>query len=147
MGNLISKTGQKTLIGALEMHLQAFMFEAVTTTWSKLILMDAPGIVAPVVLTGRYRSNWVIGVGAPNTATPSSGGSPGAPSAPPGPPVLPALNIGEVVYLTNSLPYAGRLEAGHSKKAPQGVVGPVVADLSTDLDGIVALINAGNLHP
>lgn len=32
------------------------------------------------------------------------------------------LPVGDVVYLTNSLPYAQRLEHGWSKQAPRGMV-------------------------
>jgi hypothetical protein len=130
MANYIGKAGQQQIIDTLTKRLTQYLFEVTVTAWSKLVLMDSPGINAPVVLTGRYRSNWVIGVGTPNVSTPGKGGTPQAPSMPPTmPPSLPALQLGQVVYLTNSVPYARRLEHGWSAKAPSGVVGPVVADL------------------
>jgi hypothetical protein len=105
--------------------------------------MDSPGILAPVVRTGRYRSNWALGVGSPNLSQPGQAGTPGAPTpAPTTPPHLPAMDLGQIVYLTNSLPYSQAIEAGKSPKAPQGVVGPVVADLGTSIGPIVQAIQA-----
>lgn len=148
MAYFISKTGQKTMGDALEHTLHQFMFEAVTTAWSLLVLMDSPGILAPVVLTGRYRSNWALGIGSPVLTQPGTAGSPGAPSGlPVAPPALPALQLGQSVYLTNTLPYSGRIEAGHSPKAPSGVVGPVVADLVQRLGPIAQALHAGTPVP
>lgn len=70
--------------------------------------------------TGRARASWAIGVGQINTAV--------APDTVKGQPVaaaepsVPAVTIGDVVYLTNALPYARRLEYGWSKQAPNGMV-------------------------
>lgn len=143
MAEVRGPQGRTHILQTLETRLRQLQFEVVTIAWSKLVLMDSPGITAPVVLTGRYRSNWVIGVGSPNTSTPGSGGTPGAPSAAPSAPSFPAMQLGQTVYITNSLPYSGRIERGHSRKAPQGVVGPVVRDLQQDLGGIVEQIASG----
>lgn len=140
MATLHGPSGRQQILTTLEQRLKHLQFEVVVTAWSKLVLMDSPGILAPVVLTGRYRSNWTIGVGAPNPTNPSTpgrGGTPGAPSSPPSQPALPAMTLGQTVYLTNSLPYSGRIERGHSRKAPAGVVGPVVRELQQDVGQIV----------
>lgn len=78
-------------------------------------------ITGSAVDTGRFRANWVPGINAVNpTASnapdPSGAGALGAiTSAIPKP--------GGVFYITNSLPYARRLEyEGWSKQMPAGVV-------------------------
>lgn len=143
MAEVRGPQGRNHILQTLETRLRHLQFEVVTTAWSKLVLMDSPGILAPVVLTGRYRSNWVIGVGAPTTSTPGAGGSRQAPSAAPAAPSLPAMQLGQTVYITNSLPYSGRIERGHSRKAPAGVVGPVVRELQQELGAIVQEIASG----
>lgn len=137
MAEVRGPQGRQQILQTLETRLKQLQFETVVTAWSKLVLMTAPGIVAPVVLTGRYRSNWTIGVGAPNTSTHTVSGRPGAPASPPSQPAVPGLQLGQTTYITNSLPYSGRIEAGHSAKAPAGVVGPVVAALKQELGEIV----------
>ena len=143
MTELRGPQGRQQILTTLETRLKQLQFETVVTAWSKLVLMDSPGILAPVVLIGQYRSNWMIGVGAPNTSTRQVSGRPGAPVAPPSQPALPAMTLGQTVYITNSLPYSGRIEAGHSRKAPAGVVGPVVRDLQQEMGAIVQEIARG----
>lgn len=69
--------------------------------------------------TGRFRANWNVSQGAPSfTTTPSTSQS--------------RVNqevgkaarfpAGGIVYLSNGLPYARRLEFGWSKQAPSGMV-------------------------
>lgn len=76
------------------------------------------------VATGRFKSNWRISVGAIDTSTDAS--------------INYAANTGKLqqavlgwdaksaIYLTNSLPYARRLEEGWSQQAPAGMVGLTV---------------------
>lgn len=72
------------------------------------------------VLTGRFRASWSIGVGQLNpTVAPESGGGQPVVSAHPS---IPAVTIGQTVYLSNSLPYARPLEYGWSTQAPAGMV-------------------------
>jgi hypothetical protein len=69
--------------------------------------------------TGRFRANWVVSQAAPvYTATDSTNASNGATEA------RKALGIaaGGVVYISNGLPYARRLEYGYSKQAPYGMI-------------------------
>jgi hypothetical protein len=78
---------------------------------------------------GRFRANWQYGLSAPVLATnekvdPSGGatiqGIVGKVGSEP---------AGEVHYITNSLPYANRIERGWSyRQAPQGVVGLTVLE-------------------
>lgn len=72
--------------------------------------------------TGRFRGNWQVSVGAPamgtlNTTDKSGGTAIGRITG-----AATTLGLGQTIYLTNNLPYAVRLEYGHSKQAPAGMV-------------------------
>lgn len=76
-------------------------------------------IVRSPFKTGRFRSNWNYQAGAPNIATTDEttlrvvndiGAIPGPATA-------------FVHYISNSLPYASKIERGWSQQAPSGVVG------------------------
>lgn len=78
---------------------------------------------------GRFRANWQLGVGSVDVATTmatdrspknrETGGTTtrGIVAS------IPAQAAGKVYYLSNSLPYAQRIENGWSRQAPSGVVG------------------------
>lgn len=68
--------------------------------------------------TGRFKANWNVGT-TPNVSfTASTNASRGLSEA------QKAIGIpaGGVVYLSNGLPYARRLEYGYSRQAPAGMV-------------------------
>lgn len=75
--------------------------------------------LAPVD-TGRYRAAWNIGIERPDTSVPPPSARVQTGSAPFA--ALRKLKPFPVVYITNSLPYAKRLEDGHSGQAPTGVL-------------------------
>lgn len=96
--------------------------ERVEDVHRELVIQVADALVTgSVVDTGRFRGNWVPGINAVNTDA----------SRPPdktGQATLGAIisaipKPGGVFYITNSLPYARRLEyEGWSKQMPAGVV-------------------------
>jgi hypothetical protein len=69
--------------------------------------------------TGRFRANWNVSFGAPDyTTTLSTAEGRGLSEAD----KALRLPVGGVVYLSNGLPYARRLEHGWSRQAPTGMV-------------------------
>jgi Bacteriophage HK97-gp10, putative tail-component len=76
-------------------------------------------ILSSPVDTGRFRANWNVSYQALDTATTESTSAGRAQIE-----VNKALTlpVGGVVYLTNGLPYARRLEYGYSSQAPAGMV-------------------------
>lgn len=71
---------------------------------------------------GRFKNNWQVGVGVLNDDTsrePSAqgGGALGAFDA-----AIRTWKPGQTIWMTNSMPYAKKLEYGHSKQAPGGMV-------------------------
>ncbi len=69
--------------------------------------------------TGRFKANWNVQYGAPDySTTASTAASRGTAQAQ----KALTLPVGGVVYLSNGLPYARRLEYGWSQQAPSGMV-------------------------
>lgn len=81
-----------------------------------------PNLAPPGYVGGRFRANWQVTVNLPakdeinSTSIPSFG--------------LPQIPAFAVVYLTNNVPYAERLEMGWSSQAPAGVVSVSIAELT-----------------
>ena len=73
--------------------------------------------------TGRFRGNNIVSVGAPVLAGTLNLDPSGAATIQAGARALTGLEPFTVVYIQNNLPYAERLEDGHSKQAPGGVYG------------------------
>jgi hypothetical protein len=72
--------------------------------------------------TGRARSNWAADEGAPGQHLHEfPDAKPGSVPAPATPDVS-GISGTKPVYIINNLPYIKRLEEGHSKQAPAGMV-------------------------
>lgn len=83
--------------------------------------------------TGRFRANWNVSQGSPNTSavlegpvSPSHADAELARAA--------ALPAGGITYLANGLPYAEVLENGSSKQAPNGMVRVSVVEFERFVD-------------
>lgn len=88
--------------------------------------------------TGRFRGNWMLGVGSVNTTmlpdiTDQDGGDTIEKIAS----GLDRVHAGGVFYITNSLPYAIPLEYGHSDQAPNGMVRLTVREYRTYIENAV----------
>lgn len=78
--------------------------------------------------TGRFRANWTVGtagIGKTTTATDKSGSA----TISTGTAKIMQVRLGQSIWLSNSLPYARRLEYGWSRtKAPNGMVRVTIAE-------------------
>ena len=100
--------------------------------------------------TGRARANWNAGIGEVDASTgrePANkrkgvrdGGAVAAAT-----PTLRGSKVGDVIYLTNSMPYIGALEDGSSKQAGSGMVAATVANLSEFTANILTQIGGGSV--
>lgn len=104
-------------------------------------VLAAQGVVqmSPVD-TGRFRGNWQLGIGSVNADTSS-------PVDPGGAQVLGRIqaqvaqaSAGDVLWVSNSLPYAQRLEMGWSKQAPSGMVRVTMADLPARIEAYASTL-------
>jgi hypothetical protein len=69
--------------------------------------------------TGRLRGNWNTNIGLPNLKTNNKKSNSAKARATK---ALSSSQLEDVIYFTNNLPYAGAIEMGHSKQAPQGMM-------------------------
>ncbi|KPY33178.1 hypothetical protein [Pseudomonas syringae] len=76
---------------------------------------------------GRFRGNWMFGIGAPDGTTTEEIDPSGSKSTARIVNGVLEFRAGDVAYITNSLPYAIPLEFGHSTQAPGGMVRITVA--------------------
>ena len=72
--------------------------------------------------TGRFKSNWMTGIGAMDTSTTTAADPSGQPSRTKLQAQVAGWKPGQTIWITNNLPYAYRLEHGYSKQAPGGMV-------------------------
>lgn len=72
--------------------------------------------------TGRFKNNWQTGIGGIDSSTSASPDASGAPARTKLAASIDAWIPGRSIWITNSLPYAYRLETGWSKQAPSGMV-------------------------
>jgi hypothetical protein len=89
--------------------------------------------------TGRARANWQPSLGTPTTGTIEFADKDGSATIANMQSVLLSLNVGDVIFLTNNLPYIRRLEeggygdgpktvGGFSRQAPAGMVALTVQE-------------------
>lgn len=71
---------------------------------------------------GKFRANWQLGIGAINNVTTNAIDPDGGATFDRITNDIPSNAGGKVYFITNSLPYAIRLENGHSTQAPLGMV-------------------------
>lgn len=103
------------------------------------------------VKTGRFRGNWFYSLDSADRSTTSElvadaaaiyqGGAAAAFSTTINKlGAMPTAAAGHVHRLQNNLPYAWPLEYGHSKQAPNGMVGLTVAEFAGIVDGAVSKV-------
>ncbi|EKT4568459.1 HK97 gp10 family phage protein [Pseudomonas putida] len=92
---------------------------------ARIIAMALLGeiVLRSPVDTGRFRGNTVVSIGSPVFSNSDTVDKTGSSTIAAGQAVLTGLKPYTVIYIQNNLPYAEKLENGHSKQAPNGVFG------------------------
>ena len=101
------------------------------------LAVDQAVVLASPVDTGRFRSNWRVGLGAPvegeiephapgQDGSTASANTQGALDHAQG--EISKRQPGQTIWISNPLPYGPRLNAGHSAQAPAGFVETAVRD-------------------
>jgi len=85
--------------------------------------------------TGQFRANWLLSVDTPDLSVQEGPGGALAAKSSTAIASYAAVQGFPVIWLQNNLPYAGRLEDGYSKQAPNGMVALTVAELSAKYGG------------
>ena len=93
-------------------------------------------ILRSAVDSGHFRGNWAISTGSPATGILDQYYPKGQEQAAidAGVQVIEALRGGRVTFMTNNLPYAVKLEYGHSDQQPQGTVRRTAAQFQQVVD-------------
>jgi hypothetical protein len=99
---------------------------------TKKIAME---ILSRVVLkspvdTGRFRGNWTVSLNTPDLGITDGVDPSGGATIARGSSVITGMREPRVIYVSNNLPYAQRLEEGSSKQAPAGMVAVTLAELA-----------------
>lgn len=81
--------------------------------------------------TGRFRANWNVSFGSPDLAVTDDRDKPGERTIAEGRSKIESMRSSTVIWISNNLPYANRLENGWSKQAPAGMVALTFAELAT----------------
>lgn len=102
-------------------------------------LNNGMDIKAPPGYTGgRFRANWLVSVGSLNNSTIDAVDAEGNATIEAGAAVVAAVKAGQDIFITNSLPYAHRLEwESWSKQAPAGMVRVTILELQQIVDEAV----------
>lgn len=112
------------------------------------LAIDAAVVLATPVDTGRARSNWQVSLNAPpgNTLpaySPGAGGNTGSANAQAalqqGADTVARSRPGDSIWITNNLPYIGRLNNGHSAQAPAGFVQKAITVGANAIKGFAIL--------
>lgn len=111
------------------------------TEWAKQTTADIETVVRKTAIdmfgriimrspvdTGRFRNNWYVSIGGPSSRTTENVDPSGSNAMARVAEAAARYKLGDTIYMTNSLPYAWRLETGWSKQAPAGMVGITVAE-------------------
>lgn len=92
----------------------------------KKVTMKSP------VDTGRFRANWMVGIGGADETTTDSTVNDAMMR---GAIILSAYRDLKQIHLSNNLSYAAALEHGHSKQAPLGVAEISVEEIEAHFNG------------
>ena len=79
-------------------------------------------ILKSPVDTGRFRGNWQVAIGALPNGTLDLEDRTGQATISAATARTAGVEAGDIIYLTNNLPYGPRLEEGYSQQAPAGMV-------------------------
>ena len=92
------------------------------------------------VLSGMLKNNWFCSFGSPSSETTNYPGKTGSAATARASKVIHSWDIesGQSLFITNNLPYAERVENGHSRvKAPAGMVKVVLVEAGGIVEGAV----------
>lgn len=133
--------------------------EATADRLVRALALEAAGrlVKRTPVDTARARNNWNLATGAPDTDTSRPGTRSGKSGLKRAPGITSSaglqaierarkslidVHMGDVIYITNSLPYIGPLNDGHSQQAPAGWIEAVNAELQPIIEQVAREINS-----
>jgi hypothetical protein len=136
MAELVKNAGEK-----VDQAVRSIVIELERSVIEKSPVGDASAWISPPpkgYVGGRFRANWLVSFDAIDNTTSEAIDPSGQVSIDAGIAAMADFKVGPTVYLTNSLPYAYRLEHGWSKQAPSGMVGLTVVEVSQIVSKVVS---------
>lgn len=109
------------------------VFRGAVLQMSNAIIIKTP------VDEGRARGNWQASIGKPKTGEIDREGESGAMSEAAS--IAQTVQIGQVFYLSNNLPYIQPLEEGSSTQAPAGMLAVTVANFEKTVARLAGATN------
>ncbi len=102
---------------------------------TKQLRIIAMALLGEIILrspvdTGRFRGNTTVTINSPVFAAMETYDKTGGATLAKGAAALKGLKPFSLIYIQNNLPYAEKLENGHSKQAPSGVFGVAFAGVA-----------------
>jgi len=121
--------------GKLVDEIAALIDQDVSVVHRKIAFDLFRGVVLKTpVDTGRARASWKVGIGEIDTSVAGLGPQQDAAGVTAeGEEVIGTMDKPVHTWITNSLPYIGALEDGHSKQAPNGMVALTAAEVKADI--------------
>jgi hypothetical protein len=92
------------------------------------------------VLTGRFKSAWVVGINSIPSDLPEGTDTNASQARVDA--AIPLVKAGDVVTLINHIPYAVALEFGHSKQAANGMIRTTLAEFESVVQSAVSEVNS-----
>jgi hypothetical protein len=92
---------------------------------------------------GRFKGAWQIAIGSPASGATGIIDKDGKATLAAHTGIIAQAKAGEVQYLTNNMPYAERIEQGHSRQAPIGLVALTVVEWNNIVDAAVNGVRSG----
>lgn len=119
-----------------ELAIDKFIDEVVPEKHQLLLQAVAMQVLTGVVQmspvdTGRFRGNWQVTIGSPSRQALLATDKSGAPTITNGVATIEGAPPFGVIYITNNLVYAAKLEEGHSRQAPAGMVAVTIANVES----------------
>jgi len=101
------------------------VIQKITMEAFKRVILRSP------VDTGRFRANWGAAIGAATVGTKESFDKTGSATVAAATLTVFDWNCAGSIYLVNSMAYGPKLEYGHSKQAPAGMVRVTLSEISS----------------
>lgn len=95
---------------------------------------------------GQFRGNWQMSIGSFDTAEVAGVRSPSA-TISAGESVAKRLNAFGILHLQNNLPYAQRLEEGHSGQAPMGMIALSFGEMRIFAEQLASIYSTEKIQP
>lgn len=91
--------------------------------------------------TGRLKGSWLPAIGSVPSGDPNTPDKSGAVSIARVAATTLKAKAGDIIYMISQLPYSRRIEYGHSKQAPGGMVRTSIAEFSSVVDKAANEVN------